>query len=49
MTYSLNSLKGGYVWDYIGDDYRVIRIIKGDNSILDYSPYLSTNLYSFFS
>ena len=36
MSYSLNSLKGGYIGDYIGDYYRVI---KGDTRSLDYSSY----------
>ena len=34
VSYSLNSLKGGYIGDYIGDDYRDI---KGDTQSLDYS------------
>ena len=32
LSYSLNSLKGGYIGDYIGDYYRVI---KGDTRSLD--------------
>ena len=36
MSYSLNSLKGGYIGDYIGDYYRDI---KGDTRSLDYSSY----------
>ena len=34
MSYSLNSLKGGYIGDCIGDYYRGI---KGDTRSLDYS------------
>ena len=47
MSYSLNSLKGGYIGDYIG-------VIKGDTRSLDYSsdemerrkegPYLAAGL-----
>ena len=33
MSYNLNSLKGGYVGDYIGDHYR---LIKGDTNSLDF-------------
>ena len=36
MSYSLNSLKGGYIGDYIGDYYRVI---KGGTRSLEYSSY----------
>ena len=32
VSYSLNSLERGYIGDYIGDHYRVI---KGDNRSLD--------------
>ena len=32
MSYSLNSLKGGYIGDYMGD-------IKGDTRSLDYGSY----------
>ena len=35
-SYSLNSLKGGYIGDYIGDDYRGI---KGDTRSLDSGSY----------
>ena len=35
-SYSLNSLKGGYIGDYIGT---TIRDIKGDTRSLDYSSY----------
>ena len=37
MTYSLNSLKGGYIRGYIWDYYH--RVIKGDTRILDYGSY----------
>ena len=37
MSHSLNSLKGGYIGDYIGSYYRVI---KGDTRNLDYSSYM---------
>ena len=37
MSYSLNSLEGGYIGDYIGDYY--IGVIKGDTRSLDYSSY----------
>ena len=33
MSYSLNSLKGGYIGDYIGS---TIGVIKGDTMSLDY-------------
>ena len=36
MSYSLNSLKEGYLGDSIGEYYRVI---KGDTQNLDYSSY----------
>ena len=36
MSYSLNSLKGGYKGDYIGG---IIGVIKGDTRSLDYSSY----------
>ena len=36
MSYSLNSLKGGYIGDYIRDYYRVI---KGDTRSLDNGSY----------
>ena len=36
MSYSLNSLKGGYIGDYIGDYYRGY---KGDTRSLDSSSY----------
>ena len=36
MSYSLNCLKGGYIGDYIGDYYRVIR---GDTRSLEYGSY----------
>ena len=36
MSYSLNSLKGDYIGDYIWDYYRVI---KGDTRSLDYGSY----------
>ena len=36
MYYSLNSLKGGYIGDYIGDYYRVI---KGGTRSLDNGSY----------
>ena len=39
MSHSLNSLRGGYTGDYIGDYYRVI---KGDTRSLDYSTYAYT-------
>ena len=35
MNHSLNSLKGGYIRDYIGDYYRDI---KGDTRSLDHGP-----------
>ena len=41
-SYSLSSLKGGYIGDYIGT---TIRDIKGDTRSLDYSSY---GLGSFF-
>ena len=34
MSYSLNSLKGGYIGDYIGT---TMGVIKGDTRSLDYS------------
>ena len=40
MSYSLNSLKGGYIGDYIGDYYR--GYFKGDTRSLDYSSYASS-------
>ena len=36
MSCNLNSLKGGYIRDYIGDYYRVI---KGDTRSLDSSSH----------
>ena len=36
MSYSLNSLKGGYIGDYIGT---TMRAIKGNTRSLDYSSY----------
>ena len=36
-SYSLNSLKGGYIRDYLGDYYRVI---KGDARSLDNGSYI---------
>ena len=36
MSHSLNSFKGGYIGDSIGDYYRVI---SGDTRSLDYSTY----------
>ena len=36
-SYSLNSLKGGYIGDYLGYDYKVI---IGDTRSLDYSSYV---------
>ena len=36
MSHSLNSLKGGYIRDYIGDYYGVI---KGDTRSLDSGSY----------
>ena len=36
MSYSLNSLKGGSIGDYIGDYYKRI---MGDTRSLDYSSY----------
>ena len=36
MSYSLNSLKGLYIWDYIGDQ----GVIKGDTRSSDYSTYV---------
>ena len=36
MSYSLNSLKGGYIGDYIRDDYG---FIKGDTRSLDKGSY----------
>ena len=36
MTYSLNSIKGGYIGDYIGT---TIRLIKGDTRSLDNGSY----------
>ena len=37
MSYSLNSLKGCSIGDYIGDHYSTIGAIKGDTRSLDYS------------
>ena len=37
MSYSLNSLKGGYIGDYIGT---TIGVIKGDTRSLDYGSYV---------
>ena len=39
MSYSLNSLTGGYVGDYIGEYYRVI---KGDTWSLDHGSHGSS-------
>ena len=36
MSYSLNSLKGGFIGDYRGN---IIGAIKGDTRSLDYSSY----------
>ena len=36
VSYSLKSLKGVYIRDYIGDCYRGL-LIKGDTSNLDYA------------
>ena len=36
MSYSLNSLKGGYIGEYI---YRGLGVTKGDTRSLDYSSY----------
>ena len=36
MSYSLNSLKGGYIGDYIGT---TVGVIKGDTRSLDYNTY----------
>ena len=36
MYYSLNSLKGGYLGDYVG---ATIGVIKGDTRSLDYGSY----------
>ena len=36
MSHSLNSLKGGYIRDYIGT---TIGVIKGDTRSLDYSSH----------
>ena len=40
MSYSLNSLKGGYIGDYIG---ATIGVINGDTRSLDYSSYTLEN------
>ena len=37
MSYSLNSLKVGYIADYIGDYHRAF---KGDTRSLDYSTHM---------
>ena len=37
MSYSLNSLKGGYIGDYVGT---TIGVIKGDTRSLGYSSYV---------
>ena len=37
MSYGLNSLKGDYIGDDIGNYYR--GVIKGDTRSLDYSSY----------
>ena len=37
MNHSLNSFKGGYIRDHIGDSLGVIR---GDTRSLDYSSYM---------
>ena len=39
MSYSLNSLKGGYIGDYIGFIKTTIGFIKGDTRSLDSSSY----------
>ena len=36
MSYGLNSLKGAYIRDYMGDYYRAY---QGDTRSLDYSSY----------
>ena len=35
MSYSLNSLKGGYIGDYIGEE--LLALTKWDASSLDYT------------
>ena len=37
MSYSLNSLKGRYIGDYIGT---TMGVMKGDTMSLDYSSYV---------
>ena len=43
MSYSLNSLKGGYIGHYIGI---TLGDIKGDTRSLDYSSYINIYLNS---
>ena len=42
--YSLNSLKGGYIGDYVEDYYR--GVIKGDTRSLDYGSYSPFRIHS---
>ena len=37
MSHNLNSLRGGYIGDYIWDYYR--GLLKGDTRSLDYSSH----------
>ena len=46
MSYSLNSLKGGHIGEYIGDYYRVT---QGDTKSLNYSFYCIGAHYSLCS
>ena len=46
MSHSLNSLKEGYIGDYLGT---TIGLIKGDTRSLDYSSYELNSLKGFFS
>ena len=41
MSHSLNSLKGGYIGDYIGNYYRVI---KGDTRSLDSGSSINSSV-----
>ena len=43
-SYSLDSLKGGYIVDCIGDSYRVT---KGDTRSLDYRSYAFSDAFSY--
>ena len=45
MSYGLNSLKEGYIGDYIGI---VIGFIKGDTRSLSYSPHIRCLLHPRF-